>query len=520
MTIRRKLTQKVPEASYLTAENVARYRPVMRYFYEQHEAHRYWFHVEAVWRFVHDELDDRYTTEMCEADLSSLVDWGNLTAEQDRHGRSIEEFKKRRLRYQITDYGVAFERLLVQLEQAHGQGGSLDPTFWDALLEHLEALGQTLDQDRPEADRVARHWREAHQAFNRLGQDANDFLARLRDARPEDPSQIEGFLAYKQILIEYLSRFATSLNTQAERIRAGLRAWGEGATPAPDGTSDDRRESRDQTPAADRRPARLVELLTELEMAKPLPDGTLPERDAVRRHFRDQWLNLWTWFFSESGLDALRRVTTEAIESVVRQTQRLMDRRQTGYSRRRELEVVARAFGRCRRQNDLDQANRLAAWLFGCAASLHLLGGQHQFLADPRLPPWQQPVEPLSLTPISRRSSQRAGAEPVPDRREQERALLLAKQAERQREANLWDALFAGNRVDLGSLELADSVVRGKLLLVLSRCLASPDRRAAAPDGSIIRLQNPAERRRGTLQAPDGTLHLPRFVLERRKSHG
>ncbi len=36
---------------------------------------------------------------------------------------------KLRLRHRSTDCGVAVDRLPVQLEQAHGQGGSLNPAL-------------------------------------------------------------------------------------------------------------------------------------------------------------------------------------------------------------------------------------------------------------------------------------------------------------------------------------------------------------------------------------------------------
>ena len=59
-----------------------------------------------------------YTLEGLKMDLTSLVKWGNLHAQQESgRVRSIEEFNNKRFRYQITPYTVEFERMLLRFEQ-------------------------------------------------------------------------------------------------------------------------------------------------------------------------------------------------------------------------------------------------------------------------------------------------------------------------------------------------------------------------------------------------------------------
>ena len=84
MEINEKLSKKITETSYLTTENTKRYRPILRYFYEQYERINYMLYKEDVFNELKDKNNfEGYTLEMCESDLEALVEWGNLTAIQD-----------------------------------------------------------------------------------------------------------------------------------------------------------------------------------------------------------------------------------------------------------------------------------------------------------------------------------------------------------------------------------------------------------------------------------------------------
>src|SRR5436190_2438139 len=87
------LQRKVPETAYLNEQNTHRYRPILRYFYLQHTAHRYWLPVEEVLDFVRANFDPECSEERCHQDLDQLHKWNNLLREQESpRGRTIEEF--------------------------------------------------------------------------------------------------------------------------------------------------------------------------------------------------------------------------------------------------------------------------------------------------------------------------------------------------------------------------------------------------------------------------------------------
>lgn len=523
----RALQKKVDEARYLTAENAHRYRPIMRYFYEQHMAHQYTLTGDDVLAHMRAFVDRNYTEEQCEQDLRQLAEWGNLLSEQDRtRAKTVEEFLRRQLRYQITPYGIAFERLLLELEEARGGGGSLDVSLLELLYEHLVQLGglvaqvacgqgdapspvlsapaasgaastpssATLVPSEPALRRIFNLWNQAYEAFDKVGQQASDYLAALHRSRQEDLADIEVFLAYKDVLLQYLNSFVTGLFDFGDRIRSILAGY-----------------VRENTHEA------LLQSLIAYETHHvPGPEGRLPAPQEVRSRREREWREMHRWFEPRGGLETLRRRTTGTIERVVRQSQRLMDRR-SGLSRRRELEQLAVAFAHCA---ELDQAHRLAGATLGCITPRHILGSAEAFTMAPTGSVWKQPGQELALRPISSRGQRKRGrSAPVPYDDETRQAVLRDALARRQDEAAIWDRLFASGEVNLGRLELDDPVMRARLLHVLARCLASSDRTTVVPDGSRISLHLPDPPEPGELRAPDGTLALPQFVLRRHPGH-
>lgn len=500
-SLARALRRRVPEATYLVTENADRYRPIMRLFYERHMAHHYTLQTNDVLEHTRLNVMREYTEAQCEQDLRQLCDWGNLAAEQDRsRAHTVEEFLRRKLLYNITPYGIAFERLLVELEDERGTQGSLDVGLLEALLESIEVLEPLIDQlpleaapsDEALIRQVQRAWSQAYDMFDRVGKQASDYLSALDRSRHDDIGDLESFLAYKDILIQYLNAFATSLYDYGDRVRSLLNPWPK-----------------------HNKPARLVAALVEYELRfVPPPDGRVPDRRELQARHERTWWNLYHWFQSRGGLDTMRRRTTGAIERVVRQSQRLMDRR-SGISRKRDFEQLATRFASC---ENLADCHRLAGLSLGCIAPRHLMGSAEIFLAPEKGSAWEMTPQDIYLRPI-RRGQRRIGRpEPVVLFDTRQERVLREEMDRREAESALWDALFVEGYLNLGTAQISDPAVRAKVLALLAACLASPLGETLAPDGSSIRLDVPPSPRPGSLSSSDGTLHLPCFVLRREKN--
>src|SRR5699024_687862 len=100
--------KKVMEASYLTVDKAWSYRAILRYFFLQHEKMREFLFPEEVYEYIiRLQGFEVYTEDQLHHDLDQIVKWNILVAIQETNrARTIEEFKKKRLRYQCTPYTV------------------------------------------------------------------------------------------------------------------------------------------------------------------------------------------------------------------------------------------------------------------------------------------------------------------------------------------------------------------------------------------------------------------------------
>ena len=152
MQITDKLMKPLTEVKYLNADNVSRYRCIMRIFFDNYEKLRYWLYQEDVFEELKKapHFED-YRMEQCQQDLAMLTEWKNLNTIQDtRKVASIEEFKNKKFRYQMSEYSVEIERLVVRLENLFVEGASLEPTLLERIRRHVERFTAMAEKDTGE----------------------------------------------------------------------------------------------------------------------------------------------------------------------------------------------------------------------------------------------------------------------------------------------------------------------------------------------------------------------------------
>ena len=222
MKINEKLLKPIHEAKYLDVENTDRYRSITRLFYINYEKLKYWMYQEEVYEeLVEDTYFAEYTMEQCQQDLDTLTRWGNLATIQDtRHVSSIEEFKNKKFRYQLTETTVEIERMVVRLENLFIEGASSEPT----LLERLRySLAKIEDMSDMGAEKVCSWWNDLNNDFIRLNQNYQDYMRELNSVKAEEMMKTREFLVFKDRLIEYLRSFVKSLQINVSAIEQILR---------------------------------------------------------------------------------------------------------------------------------------------------------------------------------------------------------------------------------------------------------------------------------------------------------
>ncbi|SEP42065.1 TIGR02677 family protein [Propionispora vibrioides] len=485
------------ETSYLHTDNTWRYRAILRYCFVQHERLHHYIYPEEIYGALKESpFFTTYSEEQLQQDLKQLVDWKNLIPRQET-GRvhTIEDFKRKKFRYQCTPYTIEIERMVQRLQQLGSgfAGGSLEVTLFErlqaALLRFLEQ-GPTL-----EAGELNRTWEDLYGYFRDMVQNASDYLAHLKSDKVEEQMMTEAFVAYKNAFTQYLQNFILSMQRASFKIEALLK-----------------RTNPDKLMA-------LAGKLADYQLTIPRMD-VQPSREEWMDSYQDRYRSLAEWFLGRNGLPSelvtLQNETTDTIRRIARFAQRLGERHQAFRSRRHDYLHLAGWFAGL---TDIGEAHKLSALLFGVAHSRHLY-------AEPRLSEdmEQGVMEELPtevLTPprvVGYREKSRPGA--LQDRTAEKQAALRAYIAEQRRQEQLIDQLIDDHKIVLADLPPIEPFVRKTLLNWIARCMQSQERYIQTETGRKIRLLADAADRRIQLKSTDGILEMPNFTLqfeERRK---
>ena len=480
----------IVEVSYLNRENTWRYRAILHYCFMQHERLHHYVYPEEIFQYLKEsQFFTSYNEEQLQQDLKQLTDWKNLIPRQET-GRvqTIDDFKRKKFRYQCTPYTIEIERMISKLRQlGESFGGSLEATLFERLL---MALTRLLEQGMSiEGGELNQSWEDLYGYFRNMVQNASDYLAHLKSDKVEEQMMTEAFVAYKNAFTQYLQNFILSMQRTSFKIEAALKK------------------------AQPELVRQIAGRLADYQMNIPRIDAQ-PSREVLMENYLDKYHSLAEWFLGRpnhpSELLSLQNETTETIRRIARFAQRLGERSQAFRSRRHDYLHLAGWFGRT---NDIGEAHKLAALLFGVPQTRHFYGGQ-RLSDDIDRQVWEEPPTIVTLLPrvIGYREKSRPGA--VIDR-SVEKQEVLRKYINRQRQNEaLIDRLIIDHRIVLADLQEIDPYVRKTLLSWIARCMQYQGRFIQTETGRKIRLIEDQSGQRVVLHCPDGTLEMPNFILE------
>jgi uncharacterized protein (TIGR02677 family) len=486
--------RKVPELSYVNAENVARYRAIMRFFYQEYQRLRYWMKPAEVYEGVRLlGVLQGYTLEQCHADLDKLVEWKNLTVRHDGgRATTIEEYMRKKYQYSLTPYSIEIERLLETLESVTGYGGSLEPTLFDTIAEDLFEVRNKVDMFEP--GEALELWERLYQSFVRLHENSADYIASLQTVHAETMMMTEEFLVFKERLRDYLQNFMQALQHRSYKIEDSLLHIS--------------REMR----------KRFLACVAEDAINKPRIEE-MPSKKELIEEYEREWENLHRWFVgagdepSESTL--LEQATKEAIARIVHCVRRIQERKRKGLSRRQELDFLAKWFYSI---DDLDEAHRLAAYTYGLFATRHLQGEDRRESDRSDMSMWEEIPTTRSIRSRSRKRISGHKREYVRDQRERRQMLKQTILAHQQEESALLEEMLRLGRVRIDELGMMTAKNRLRLLQWIGRCMATSSKSFRTPEGMIVSLKFPSPKQEAVLRCEDGVLTLPnyelRFVME------
>ena len=176
----------------------------MRFFYHKYEQAENWLYKEDVYNALKDQIDG-YTIEDCQRDLDFLVEKLSLATVQDTENAStLEKFKFKNYRYQMTDYAIEIERMTIRLEEMEVKVASLEPRLFERIKLRLEKFLKI--KTMPEQE-IYENWTDLMQDFTNLNQSYQDFLKKFSEPKTEELLQSKLFIQHKNSLVSYLRNF-------------------------------------------------------------------------------------------------------------------------------------------------------------------------------------------------------------------------------------------------------------------------------------------------------------------------
>jgi uncharacterized protein (TIGR02677 family) len=338
--------------THLSVRNADLYRSLLRTFVRAKERFIVHLRPEDVAAELRIDADEQLTQA-----LEQLVAWGNLRADVDT-GRvtTVEDFHRKRSLYQLTAAGQAAEQAIAFYEDAIGRRGQLQSVALADIADQLRWLrGLAADRD-PDPAKAHLLLLSVVERFSSLADTAQAFMSALRRAIDFSDGNVDGFLAYKERLIDYINKFIADLANSGAQIAVLL--------------SDLR--------AADHE--RLLELAARREAADAVPEGAdaaeslaMAERVALDA-WRNRWRGLDDWFRSlgaghPSQARLLRQAAVTAIKQLIDAVVLLNERRSGRSDRSADFRVLARWFAET---PDDDAAHQLWYAAFGLCPARHL----------------------------------------------------------------------------------------------------------------------------------------------------
>ncbi len=416
------------------------------------------------------------------------MEWKNLIPRHDG-GRSatVEEYLRKKFRYQMTPYAVEIERMVEGLEKIRGYGGSLEPSLLETIAQGLQMLmGKAGNFQEGEA---AAMWRNIYNTFRQLSEEAADYIASLQSSKAEELMMSVNFLAYKSSLTIKLQNFVSGLQVNGMKVEGLL-----------------------QLAHANCQSSFLESVLADWGSTPKLDVDPDPEGD--RNRLVREWQNLMRWFLgdetSDSDLQFLERATKDTIAKIVRCALRIQEKQRSGVSRRRELEYLGDWFLGLK---EVEEAHYLAAHTFGLYRARYFQGIDAKGTDSVDVSMWERGPNLRTLTSRSRTRRRETSSQAMTSHRdEQAQAREQYLQRCQEEEAMLLDFVKQG-KVRISELGLITPPLRLQLLAWIGKCMGNRTKVMRTVEGIEIALSDPPLGQRATLQCTDGELDMPDYIL-------
>lgn len=486
-----KLLKQIPETTYLTTDNTYRYRVIIRIMFHHYERIQYWLYAQDIIKEM--QADDRfkdYTLEECKRDLQALEGWGNLIALQDTSQvKTLDEYKNRNFRYQLTEYTVEIERMTIRLENLTFEGASLEPSLLERIKENFEQLPILLNNPNTDNEQLTSWWNALNDQFIRLNQNYQDYIRTLNSASSEELMKTTEFLLYKDAIIGYLRKFVRSLQVNSSIIEQHMTGMTQ--------------IQLDE----------LLERVVRYELSIPRLDKEVTY-DALKERSIGRWKSMSNWFVSRPGQmsEAYRifDITNETVRKITRYASQISEIYGSGYNRKDSYSNLFRLFAEA---ETLEECHKLAALAFGIKQPVHLKSNFERPTESVSQSVYQEAPIDLRLKSRVRKKAAPSKTHSIRQYKEEKQRVLRESLQQQAEDQALIDQYIHHQTIDFENLGIVDTKVRNILLRWLSKGLENQKSTVQTEDGRKYSVHLKDKQRRIILKAEDGWFEMPAYQL-------
>ena len=488
LEITEKLTKQLKEVRYLQAENVHRYRPIIRFLYNEYEKINYSHSRETVFeQFKGKPGFEDYTLELCESDLTALVNWKNLTAVQDSENiNSIEEFKNRRFKYHLSEYTVEIERMVIRLEKLSIESASLEPQLFERIRNSLAKITEMTTKDKAD---VSEWWYALNNDFIRLNHNYQDYLRDFYQAKNEELMKSEQFKVFKNDMVRYLKDFVMGFQQNNYLIEEILKQVAQ--------------EDIDT----------IMDILIEYERSIPKLDVDF-DYEALMINNIGKFNSIVRWFIGDNTTPSegmkLRRTTEQIIARIAKYANQISELQGTVASQQDQYSKIIEMF--CSTSN-IEDAHKLSSVVFGVFNVKRFKGDLIRESDSLDSNSYDEKPAIIKLKTRSRELKEKAPKVALIDKTVEKEKMYKKYLKELEAERALIKKYLNKNEIRISDLANVHAKVRKLVLKLISRATSSPNYRARADFGVDYELILPEKDDYCTIVADDGMLELPNYTI-------
>lgn len=480
--------RNIDEVKYLCTDNTWRYRSIMRVMYRQYEKMKYWLFKEEIFAELKKyEAFQNYTLEQLKLDLEQLTLWNNVTAIADTTKvKTVEEFKNRAFRYQLSVYSIEIERMLIGIEHMRIENTStleqaLVEQFYHLLLKYHEILNS-------EDKKVYEWWKALNVAFKELNQSYRDYIGKFYSPKTEELMKAAAFLVFKEAFIGYLRDFIKGIQMSTRSIREVFNEL-----------------SQEDIHIMLEKVLRYEKSIVNMELE--IDDEEYMDINKGRL------LSMAEWFVSKDGkpclVDKLVENTNEIIRKITRFAAQIADKRNNNVNRKEEYRKLAQLFEAC---EDIEEAHKLSSMVFGSMGTMHIKCDEERETESMSSSIFDENPTELVLKPRVRTYRNKVIKNPIVDKTqlkaEKRQAILKHR---KQEERSVERFIFKG-AIDFAQLPVLKTRDRQLLLRWLAKGKGGTRQWRKTESGKLFKVEK-VSMENIVLHCEDGSLTMPHYVM-------